>query len=165
MSKYTKAKRVAAYMLDNVISFLLFQMIISILFICLGTTSASILIESEKLFIPINLLFIVFVFLYYRYFWIKSKYHATPGQIVWNLKLSTGPNIHQCIKRIMYMHMASLYLIAAVIYMQMSNMQKGIADKFSLIALLSAIAIQLIYAYFINGVDKVTGIKVVDRLL
>jgi uncharacterized RDD family membrane protein YckC len=162
MSKL-KVKRVAAYVMDNVISFLMFQLVISILFVCLRTTSASILIENENVFIPINLLSIVFIFLYYRYFWINSKYHATPGQIAWNLKVSTKPNSKQLIKRIMLMHVASLYLAAAVIYMQISNMEQGIADKFLLIALSSAIVMQLTYAYFINGVDKVTGIKVVDR--
>ena len=83
--------------------------------------------------------------------------------MAWNLKVSTRPDSKQLIKRIMFMHVASLYLTAAVIYMQISNMEQGIADKFLLIALLSAIVMQLIYAYFINGVDKVTGIKVVDR--
>ena len=163
MNKYIKSKRVAAYMLDNVISFLLFQLIISILRVCLRTTSGSVFTDNMALSISINLLSIVFIFLYYRYFWIKSKYQATPGQMAWNLKVSTRPDSKQLIKRIMFMHVASLYLTAAVIYMQISNMEQGIADKFLLIALLSAIVMQLIYAYFINGVDKVTGIKVVDR--
>lgn len=163
MAKFIKTRRVAAYMLDNIIITLMFQLIITILRICLRTTSESIFTDNETLSISINILSIVFVFLYYRYFWIQSKHQATPGQMLWNLKVSIRPNTKQLIKRIMFMHVASLYLTSAVIYAQITDMKQGAADKFLLLALLSAAAMQLLYAYYINKADKITGIKVVGR--
>ena len=155
MASFIKAKRVAAYMLDNIIITLMFQLIITIMRICLRTTNESVFTNNGTLSISINILSIVFVFLYYRYFWIQSKHQATPGQMLWNLKVSVRPNTKQLLKRMALMHVASLYLTSAVIYAQITDMKQGAADKFLLLALLSAAAMQLIYAYYINKADKI----------
>ena len=164
MVEFVKARRVAAYMLDNIITIVMFQIIITILCICLSTTSESIFRDNgTTLSISINILSIAFVFLYYGYFWIQSKHQATLGQMLWNLKLSTRPSTKQLFKRMIFMHVASLYLTSAVIYAQITDMKQDTADKFLLLALLFAIAMQIIYACYINTADKITGIKVVGR--
>ena len=163
MNVLIRIKRISAYMLDNIISFILFQIIITVFHILLRIIKASISIDNQIFVIIINIVSIVFVFLYYRYFWIQSGYYATPAQMLCQIKIKVKPNLRQCIQRIIFMHVGGLYITIAAIYMYISKMEQYVGNKFLLITISSAIVMQLIYGFYIDRVDKITGIEIVDR--
>ena len=163
MIPLTKIKRIAAYMLDNVISFILFQIIIIVIHSLLCIVKTSVLIDNQIFVIMTNIISIVFVFLYYSYFWVQSRYYATPAQRLCQIKIKVKPNAKQCIQRIIFMHAGGLYMTITVIYMYISKIEDYIGNKFLLITISSAIVMQIIYGFYIDRVDKITGIEIVDN--
>lgn len=102
--------------------------------------------------------------IYYLLFWCVLKSCRTPGQLICLLRIEKPAKINQCLKRVLLMNMATIYFwIASTVIGSVHILSGNIKPYSMFVIMLSAIAIQSVYAYFINGVDKVTGIKVVNR--
>ena len=160
--KLIKVRRFIAYFLDYII-LSIFSSIYIFIGVKIGTLKYHIIPSA---IIPLLNLFIGIMvsIAYYLLFWSKLKLHSTPGQLICKLKIKVAPTIKQCIKRVLFMNAATMYFwVAATYVISSGRIQEDMQPYCMLIILLSTLAIQIIYAYFINGVDKVTGIKVVDR--
>lgn len=156
----TKSKRFAAYFFDNLIIWTISQIIIVILL-------PSEILKSNALTPLIALAFnlggILFNFGYYIYFWNKSQLAGTLGQLAFGLKIKKPVTVRQCIKRLVFMHISTVYCCLAINYMSIRKIAEDMQYNFLAITMLSAIVMQLIYAFYIERVDEITGIKVIEK--
>ena len=153
MANMIKIKRVAAYMLD------------SLAISTVGWLISYIMKVPElRLFsaqhIMLMSLSIVISFGYYIYFWHKSSFQATLGQLACTLKVSERPTIKQCLKRMVFMHIGGIFFCSVLTYVKIFKAEEQIQYNFLLFTMLSTVAMNLIYAIFIRRVDEVTGIRI-----
>ena len=113
--------------------------------------------------LALNLGGIALSFGYYIFFWNKSKLEGTLGQLAFRLKIIKPVTVKQCIKRLAFMHISTAYCWLAISYMSIRQIAGDMQYNFLAIIMLSAIAMQLIYAFYIDRVDEITGIKVVEK--
>ena len=157
-----KVRRFIAFTLDYIAISVLTSTYISIL------SKARLLnyyLVTEAVIHFVNSIFIVGISgVYYLLFWCFLKSCKTPGQLICLLRIEKPAKINQCLKRVLLMNMATIYFwIASTVIGSVHILSGNIKPYSMFVIMLSAIAIQSVYAYFINGVDKVTGIKVVNR--
>lgn len=156
----TKSRRFAAYSLDSIIIWTISQIIIVILL-------PSEILKSNALTpliaLALNLGGIALSFGYYIFFWSKSQLEGTLGQLAFRLKIIKPVTVRQCIKRLALMHIPAAYCWLAISYMSIRQIAEAMQYNFLAITMLSAIAMQLIYAFYIDRVDEITGIKVVEK--
>jgi hypothetical protein len=156
----TKSRRFAAYSLDSLIIWTISQIIIVILL-------PSEILKSNALTpliaLALNLGGIALSFGYYIFFWSKSQIEGTLGQLTFRLKIIKPVTVKQCIKRLAFMHISAAYCWLAISYMSIRQIAGDMQYNFLAITMLSAIAMQLIYVFYIDRVDEITGIKVVEK--
>jgi len=156
----TKSRRFAAYSFDSLIIWTISQIIIVILL-------PSEILKSNALTpliaLALNLGGIALSFGYYIFFWNKSQLEGTLGQLAFRLKIIKPVTVRQCIKRLAFMHISTAYFWLAINYMYIRKIAGDMQYNFLAITMLSTIAMQLIYAFYINRVDEITGIKVVEK--
>ena len=157
----TRGRRFAAYFLDGVIVLVLAEFLISTLLPKNVTESA--IIDNPFVSFLLSIMAIILKFGYYIYFWNKSRLGRTLGQIVFQLKVKHTVTLQQCIKRLLLMNISAIYLCIAMHYMYLSSIHGDMQNYFVIVAVLSTLIMQLIYAHYINKVDKVTGIEIVSK--
>lgn len=158
--KSINARRFIAYILDCITLSILSQFMIYFVF-WLGVTE----FKNSNYFLVffLDLSSIALNFIYYILFWNKLKLGSTIGQLICRLKIKKSATIRQCIKRLVFMKIAAIYSCLALNYIFIRKIEGDLASTLMGITLLSASVMQSIYAIFINKVDKITDIEVINK--
>ena len=149
------ARRAVAYLIDSAVITVLFQAII---------ISGILPIKPESK-IGFSILYFIGILLscgYYVLFWTSSSKN-TVGQFLCKLQIKHKVTPKGCVKRLVYLHLASFFYLGAVSYMNLRGLTGEIANSYMLITAITVITLHVIYAFNIDRVDKITAIEVVMK--
>ena len=149
------ARRAVAYFIDGAVITLLFQAI-------LITGILPVKPESK---IGFSILYFIGILLscgYYVLFWTSSSKN-TVGQFLCKLQIKHKVTPKGCVKRLVYLHLASFFYLGAVSYMNLRDLTGEVANSYMLITAIIVITLHVIYAVNIERIDKFSEIEVVMK--
>jgi hypothetical protein len=68
-----------------------------------------------------------------------------------------------CIKRLIYLHLTSLFYWVALSYMNLRGLTGEAANAYILLTAILVITLQIIYAFNVNRIDRVSEIEVIEK--
>ena len=159
--KTLKVRRFIAYFLDNIILSGLASIYISI-GVKIGMLKFYLL---PDVIVPLIVQFLgvaVSIF-YFAFCWCSTKRASTLGQFLCKLKIKKSATIKQCIKRVLFMNIKAIYFWVTMSYIFIRKLEGEIQVHSIAVSVISTIVIQMIYAFNIDRVDKITAIEVVMK--
>jgi uncharacterized RDD family membrane protein YckC len=159
--KTLKVRRFIAYFLDGIILSGLSSVYISI-GLKLGILK---FYAMPNVIVPLIVQFIGIMvsIAYYTLCWHSAKRGSTLGQFLCKLKIKKPATIKQCVKRVLLMNIAAVYFWFSASYVFIRKLEGDTQVYCVAIVVLSTILMQLIYAFNIDRVEKITAIEVVAK--
>ena len=148
-----------AYFLDSAIIGILFQVILLSGILSINDSNVS---DSKIEFSIVYFIGILLSFGYYILFWTSSA-KSTVGQFICKLQIKQQVTAKTCIKRLIYLHLTSLFYWVALSYMNLRGLTGEAANAYILLTAILVITLQIIYAFNVNKIDRVSGIEVIEK--
>ena len=152
-------RRFIAYFLDSAIIGILFQVILLSGILSINDSNVS---DSKIEFSIVYFIGILLSFGYYILFWTSSA-KSTAGQFICKLQIKQQVTAKTCIKRLIYLHLTSLFYLVALSYMNLRGLTGEAANAYILLTAILVITLQIIYAFNVNRIDRVSGIEVIEK--
>ena len=152
-------RRFIAYFLDSAIIGILFQVILLSGILSINDSNGS---DSKIGFSIVYFIGILLSFGYYILFWTSSA-KSTAGQFICKLQIKQQVTAKTCIKRLIYLHLTSLFYWVALSYMNLRGLTGEAANAYILLTAILVITLQIIYAFNVNRIDRVSGIEVIEK--
>ena len=152
-------RRFIAYFLDSAIIGILFQVILLSGILSINDSNGS---DSKIGFSIVYFIGILLSFGYYILFWTSSA-KSTAGQFICKLQIKQQVTAKTCIKRLIYLHLTSLFYLVALSYMNLRGLTGEAANAYILLTAILVITLQIIYAFNVNRIDRVSGIEVIEK--
>ena len=152
-------RRFIAYFLDSAIIGILFQVILLSGILSINDSNVS---DSKIEFSIVYFIGILLSFGYYILFWTSSA-KSTVGQFICKLQIKQQVTAKTCIKRLIYLHLTSLFYWVALSYMNLRGLTGEAANAYILLTAILVITLQIIYAFNVNKIDRVSGIEVIEK--
>ena len=152
-------RRFIAYFLDSAIIGILFQVILLSGILSINDSNVS---DSKIEFSIVYFIGILLSFGYYILFWTSSA-KSTVGQFICKLQIKQQVTAKTCIKRLIYLHLTSLFYWVALSYMNLRGLTGEAANAYILLTAILVITLQIIYAFNVNRIDRVSGIEVIEK--
>lgn len=152
-------RRFIAYFLDSAIIGILFQVILLSGILSINDSNVS---DSKIEFSIVYFIGILLSFGYYILFWTSSA-KSTAGQFICKLQIKQQVTAKTCIKRLIYLHLTSLFYWVALSYMNLRGLTGEAANAYILLTAILVITLQIIYAFNVNRIDRVSGIEVIEK--
>ncbi len=152
-------RRFIAYFLDSAIIGILFQVILLSGILSINDSNGS---DSKIGFSIVYFIGILLSFGYYILFWTSSA-KSTAGQFICKLQIKQQVTAKTCIKRLIYLHLTSLFYLVALSYMNLRELTGEAANSYILLTAILVITLQIIYAFNVNKIDRVSGIEVIEK--
>ena len=152
-------RRFIAYFLDSAIIGILFQVILLSGILSINDSNGS---DSKIGFSIVYFIGILLSFGYYILFWTSSA-KSTAGQFICKLQIKQQATAKTCIKRLIYLHLTSLFYLVALSYMNLRGLTGEAANSYILLTAILVITLQIIYAFNVNKIDRVSGIEVIEK--
>ncbi len=152
-------RRFIAYFLDSAIIGILFQVILLSGILSINDSNVS---DSKIEFSIVYFIGILLSFGYYILFWTSSA-KSTVGQFICKLQIKQQVTAKTCIKRLIYLHLTSLFYLVALSYMNLRELTGEAANSYILLTAILVITLQIIYAFNVNKIDRVSGIEVIEK--
>ena len=147
-------RRTLAYFLDSIVVSALFQFFL---------LSCSVVISINQIgFFRLYFISIILSFGYYTLLW-TSSIRRTVGQFLCQIQIKDEVNTYRCIKRLMYLHLASFFYWCALSYMSFRQLVGDAANIYLIFMSIIVIILHLLYALNINKIDRVSGIEVIFK--
>ena len=148
-----------AYFLDSEIFGIFFQVILLSGILSINDSNVS---DSKIEFSIVYFIGILLSFGYYILFWTSSA-KSTAGQFICKLQIKQQVTAKTCIKRLIYLHLTSLFYLVALSYMNLRGLTGEAANAYILLTAILVITLQIIYAFNVNRIDRVSGIEVIEK--
>ena len=159
-------RRFIAYFLDSAIIGILFQVILLSGILPINSLNSSDIIsnvsDSKMGFSIVYFIGILLSFGYYILFWTSSA-KSTVGQFICKLQIKQQVTAKTCIKRLIYLHLTSLFYWVALSYMNLRGLTGEAANSYILLTAILVITLQIIYAFNVNRIDRASGIEVIEK--
>ena len=152
-------RRFIAYFLDSAIIGILFQVILLSGILSINDSNVS---DSKIEFSIVYFIGILLSFGYYILFWTSSA-KSTAGQFICKLQIKQQVTAKTCIKRLIYLHLTSLFYWVALSYMNLRGLTGEAANAYILLTAILVITLQIIYAFNVNRIDRASGIEVIEK--
>ena len=152
-------RRFIAYFLDSAIIGILFQVILLSGILSINDSNGS---DSKIGFSIVYFIGILLSFGYYILFWTSSA-KSTAGQFICKLQIKQQVTAKTCIKRLIYLHLTSLFYLVALSYMNLRGLTGEAANAYILLTAILVITLQIIYAFNVNRIDRVSEIEVIEK--
>ena len=152
-------RRFIAYFLDSAIIGILFQVILLSGILSINDSNVS---DSKIEFSIVYFIGILLSFGYYILFWTSSA-KSTAGQFICKLQIKQQVTAKTCIKRLIYLHLTSLFYWVALSYMNLRGLTGEAANAYILLTAILVITLQIIYAFNVNRIDRVSEIEVIEK--
>ena len=152
-------RRFIAYFLDSAIIGILFQVILLSGILSINDSNVS---DSKIEFSIVYFIGILLSFGYYILFWTSSA-KSTAGQFICKLQIKQQVTAKTCIKRLIYLHLTSLFYLVALSYMNLRGLTGEAANAYILLTAILVITLQIIYAFNVNRIDRVSEIEVIEK--
>ena len=152
-------RRFIAYFLDSAIIGILFQVILLSGILSINDSNVS---DSKIEFSIVYFIGILLSFGYYILFWTSSA-KSTAGQFICKLQIKQQVTAKTCIKRLIYLHLTSLFYLVALSYMNLRGLTGEAANAYILLTAILVITLQIIYAFNVNRIDRASGIEVIEK--
>jgi RDD family len=152
-------RRFIAYSLDSAIIGILFQVILLSGILSINDSNGS---DSKIGFSIVYFIGILLSFGYYILFWTSSA-KSTIGQFICKLQIKQHVTAKTCIKRLIYLHLTSLFYWVALSYMNLRGLTGEAANSYILLTAILVITLQIIYAFNVNRIDRASGIEVIEK--
>jgi len=152
-------RRFIAYFLDSAIIGILFQVILLSGILSINDSNGS---DSKIGFSIVYFIGILLSFGYYILFWTSSA-KSTVGQFICKLQIKQQVTAKTCIKRLIYLHLTSLFYWVALSYMNLRGLTGEAANAYILLTAILVITLQIIYAFNVNRIDRASGIEVIEK--
>ncbi len=152
-------RRFIAYFLDSAIIGILFQVILLSGILSINDSNVS---DSKIEFSIVYFIGILLSFGYYILFWTSSA-KSTVGQFICKLQIKQQVTAKTCIKRLIYLHLTSLFYWVALSYMNLRGLTGEAANAYILLTAILVITLQIIYAFNVNRIDRASGIEVIEK--
>ncbi len=152
-------RRFIAYFLDSAIIGILFQVILLSGILSINDSNVS---DSKIEFSIVYFIGILLSFGYYILFWTSSA-KSTVGQFICKLQIKQQVTAKTCIKRLIYLHLTSLFYWVALSYMNLRGLTGEAANAYILLTAILVITLQIIYAFNVNRIDRVSEIEVIEK--
>jgi len=152
-------RRFIAYFLDSAIIGILFQVILLSGILSINDSNVS---DSKIEFSIVYFIGILLSFGYYILFWTSSA-KSTVGQFICKLQIKQQVTAKTCIKRLIYLHLTSLFYWVALSYMNLRGLTGEAANSYILLTAILVITLQIIYAFNVNRIDRASGIEVIEK--
>ena len=152
-------RRFIAYFLDSAIIGILFQVILLSGILSINDSNGS---DSKIGFSIVYFIGILLSFGYYILFWTSSA-KSTAGQFICKLQIKQQVTAKTCIKRLIYLHLTSLFYLVALSYMNLRGLTGEAANAYILLTAILVITLQIIYAFNVNRIDRASGIEVIEK--
>ena len=152
-------RRFIAYFLDSAIIGILFQVILLSGILSINDSNGS---DSKIGFSIVYFIGILLSFGYYILFWTSSA-KSTIGQFICKLQIKQQVTAKTCIKRLIYLHLTSLFYWVALSYMNLRGLTGEAANSYILLTAILVITLQIIYAFNVNRIDRASGIEVIEK--
>jgi hypothetical protein len=104
-----------------------------------------------------------FILIYPLTQFISTFSKSTAGQFICKLQIKQQVTAKTCIKRLIYLHLTSLFYWVALSYMNLRGLTGEAANAYILLTAILVITLQIIYAFNVNRIDRASGIEVIEK--